>query len=119
MAKTRAAKEAFDLTSGANEFLEEQEKIEPKQQGPSKRGKEKTESALFKEGVYVSIQLKLPREMHKRLCYEKLDRSDEKLTLSQIIVEALQEHWGESPTNKQLAIVSMHPYKEWRLLNKS
>lgn len=104
MAKTRAAKDAFDLTGGANEFLEEQEKEVPKKETLPRRGRaksEKSESSMLEQGLYTSMQVKIPKEIHKRLRYEQIiERSDEKLTMSQIIIEALQEHWGESPTDK-------------------
>ena len=71
---------------------EQATKNEPK----NKKPKKKTDAARIEEGTLVKRLVALEPEMIQRIKMEQLERFDEKLTISDILSEALHEHFGIS-----------------------
>lgn len=100
MAKTKPSSDFFDLTGGAKQFIEDTatkqnndvektDKLSDKRTPTGKKAKETAATQL--------VNIKLPLDIHKRLKYETVVRSEEKATMSTIIVEALEDYFKKHP----------------------
>ena len=120
MAKTKPNLNVFDMTGGAKDFIDkaapetteapisqDSTKTEVKQtatarkapstkQATSKAKPKKRDDSVrerIKQGKVKVVNIALDNEVHTRLKMEQLLRADEKLTMADIVTEALEYYW--------------------------